>query len=66
MRLIGTLDLSKYTNDIASNYKKLSKTQINLLASRVPESFIAKFADEKTAVKELLDTIYGTYEEDDE
>ncbi len=65
MRLIETLDLSKYTNDLAKNYKKLSKTQIRLLASRVPESFIAKFADEETAVKELLDTIYGIEEDYD-
>lgn len=65
MRVIETLDLSKYTDELASNYKKLSKTQIKLLASRVPESFIAKFADEETAVKELLDTIYGTQEDDD-
>jgi len=63
MRLIETLDLSKYTNELAESYKKLSKTQIRLLASRVPESFIAKFADEETAVKELLDTIYGIEED---
>lgn len=63
MRLIETLDLSKYTNELAKSYKKLSKTQIRLLASRVPESFIAKFADEETAVKELLDTIYGIEED---
>jgi len=61
---IETLDLSHYTDELASQYKRLSKTQIRLLASQVPESFIAKFADEVTAVKELLDTIYGTPEND--
>ena len=66
MRVIETLDLSHYANEIASNYKKLSKTQIRLLASKVPESFIQKFADEETAVKELLDSIYGIQEHDDE
>ena len=57
---VETLDLSQYTDQISSEYKRLSKTQIRLLASQVPESFIARFADEKTALKELLDTIYGT------
>lgn len=57
---IETLDLSQYTDQLSSEYKRLSKTQIRLLASQVPESFIARFADEKTALKELLDTIYGT------
>lgn len=64
MRVV-TLDLSHLTEDLAPQYKRLSKTQIRLLASHVPESFIAKFADEETAVKELLDTIYGTPEHDD-
>ena len=57
---IETLDLSKYTDEVSSQYTRLSKTQIRLLASQVPESFIARFADEETALKELLDTIYGT------
>ena len=57
---VETLDLSQYTDQLSSEYKRLSKTQIRLLASQVPESFIAKFSDEKTALKELLDTIYGT------
>ena len=59
------VDLSHLTDGLAPQYKRLSKTQIRLLASQVPESFIAKFADEETAVKELLDTIYGTPEHDD-
>ena len=59
------LDLSHLADSLAPQYKRLSKTQIRLLASHVPESFIAKFADEETAVKELLDTIYGTPEHDD-
>ena len=57
---IETLDLSKYTDEVSSQYTRLSKSQIRLLASQVPESFIARFADEETALKELLDTIYGT------
>ena len=57
---IETLDLSKYTDEVSSQYTRLSKTQIRLLASQVPESFIARFTDEETALKELLDTIYGT------
>jgi hypothetical protein len=61
---VETLDLSHYTDELASQYKRLSKTQIRLLASQVPESFIAKFSDEVTAVKELLDTIYATPEND--
>jgi len=31
-----------------------------MLSSQVPSSFLAKFQDEETALKELLDTIYGT------
>lgn len=62
---IETLDLSRYTEQMASHYKRLSKTQIRLLTSQVPESFIARFKDEETAVKELLDVIYGTEDHDD-
>lgn len=61
MRLT-TLDLSKFTDEVASQYKRLSKTQLRLLSSQVPESFLEKFSDPETAVKELLDVIYGTPE----
>ena len=57
---IELLDLSHLTDDLSKQYKRLSKTQIRMLSSQVPESFIAKFQDEETALKELLDTIYGT------
>ena len=62
---VEILDLSRYTEQMASHYKRLSKTQIRLLTSQVPESFIARFKDEETAVKELLDVIYGTEDHDD-
>lgn len=65
MRLT-TLDLSKFTDEVASQYKRLSKTQLRLLSSQVPESFLEKFSDPETAVKELLDTIYGTPEFSDD
>jgi len=54
------MDLSKHAEKVSSDYKLLSKTQIRLLSSQVPESFLEKFKDEETALKELLDTIYGT------
>lgn len=57
---IELLDLSHLTDDLSKQYKRLSKTQIRMLSSQVPESFISKFQDEETALKELLDTIYGT------
>jgi len=59
-----TMDLSKHVEKVSSNYKLLSKTQIRLLSSQVPESFLEKFKDEETALKELLDTIYGTFDYD--
>ena len=59
MRLTS-LDLSKYTDEVASQYKRLSKTQLRLLSSQVPESFLDRFQDKETALKELLDVIYGT------
>lgn len=58
MRLTS-LDLSKYTDEVASQYKRLSKTQLRLLSSQVPESFLERFKDKETALKELLDFIYG-------
>lgn len=59
MRLTS-LDLSNFTDEVASQYKRLSKTQLRLLSSQVPESFLEKFKDDETALKELLDVIYGT------
>ena len=60
---IETLDLSHLTGNLSSQYKRLSKTQIRLLSSQVPESFIAKFEKEEDALKELLDAIYGIPDE---
>jgi len=57
-------DLSKHVDSVSQDYKRLSKTQIRLLSSQVPESFVARFEDEETALKELLDAIYGTYDHD--
>lgn len=67
MRL-DTLDLSKYSEDLEldSSYKSMAKTYIKLLSSQVPESFLDKFEDEETALKELLDVVYGTMEFSDE
>lgn len=63
MRL-ETLDLSHHTDNVAEHYKRLSKTQIRLLSSQVPESFIERFKDEETALKELLDSVYGIGDHD--
>lgn len=60
---IETLDLSHLTGNLPNQYKRLSKTQIRLLSSQVPESFIAKFEKEEDALKELLDAIYGIPDE---
>jgi hypothetical protein len=67
MRL-ETLDLSKYTeeSEIGSHYSRMSRTYIKLLSSQVPESFLERFEDEETALKELLDVVYGTMELSDE
>ena len=62
---VKQLDLSHLTDDLSTQYKRLSKTQIRMLSSQVPESFVKKFRDEKTALKELLDVIYGTEEDYD-
>ena len=61
MRL-ETLDLSKYgeEKDLGSLYKRITTTHIRMLSSQVPESFLEKFQDEETALKELLDVVYGT------
>jgi|TARA_R110001592_G_scaffold87827_7_gene259161 hypothetical protein len=58
------MDLSKHAEKVSEHYQRLSKTQIRLLSSQVPESFVERFKDEETALKELLDTVYGTYEHD--
>ena len=63
MRL-DLMDLSKHVDSVSQDYKRLSKTQIRLLCSQVPQSFINRFEDEETALKELLDAIYGTYDHD--
>jgi len=65
---IETLDLSQYSDDteIHAQYKSLARTYIKLLSSQVPESFLDKFEDEETALKELLDVVYGTMEFGDE
>ena len=62
---MNVMDLSRHADKVSADYKRLSKTQIKLLSSQVPESFVERFKDEETALKELLDTIYGTYEHDD-
>ena len=62
---MNIMDLSQHADKVSADYKRLSKTQIKLLSSQVPESFVERFKDEETALKELLDTIYGTYEHDD-
>ena len=59
---VETVDLSKYSEALSSHYKRLSKTQIKILSSQVPESFVEKFENEETALRELLDVIYGTIE----
>ncbi len=59
------VDLSKHAEGVISNYTRLSKTQIRLLASQVPESFLARFQDEETALRDFLDVVYGTYDNDD-
>ena len=65
---IETLDLSQYSDDkeIQSQYRSLARTYIKLLSSQVPESFLDKFEDEETALKELLDVVYGTMDFGDE
>ena len=61
---IELMDLSKHVDNVCDHYKRLSKTQIRLLSSQVPESFVVRFKDEETALKELLDAIYGTCDHD--
>ena len=59
---MNIMDLSRHAEKVSSDYKRLSKTQIKLLSSQVPESFVERFKDEETALKELLDIVYGTIE----
>ena len=40
-----TLDLSKHADAVSAQYQRLSKTQIRLLASQVPETFLARLQD---------------------
>ena len=61
---VEVVDLSRFTDQVSEKYQRLSKTQIRLLSSQVPESFIERFKDEETALLELLDTIYGTFDND--
>lgn len=63
--LIETLDLSKHSDSVHHEYKRLAKTHLNMLASQVPQSFIDRFEDEEEALKELLDAVYGTMEFED-
>ena len=63
---VEVVDLSRFTDQVSEKYQRLSKTQIRLLSSQVPESFIEKFKDEETALLELLDTIYGTFDNDND
>jgi len=65
---VKLLDLSKFgdDNEISSQYTRFARTYINLLSSQVPDSFLEKFEDEETALKELLDVVYGTMELHDE
>lgn len=63
---VTTLDLSNHIDSLSSQYKRLSKTQIKLLSSQVPESFVERFKDEETALKELLDVVYGTPEQEND
>lgn len=59
---IEILDLSHHSDELQKRYRRLAKTQIKLLSSQVPESFLEKFEDEETALQELLDVVYGTME----
>jgi len=63
---MNSMDLSRHADKVSADYKRLSKTQIKLLSSQVPESFVERFKDEETALKELLDTVYGTFECDND
>ncbi len=58
------LDLSKHADAVSSQYTRLSRTQIRLLASQVPETFLNKLQDEELALQDFLDVIYGAIDED--
>ena len=56
---IELLDLSHRADELVPHYRSLTRTHIRLLCSQVPESFLEKFEDEETALRELLDVIIG-------
>ena len=60
-----TLDLSRHADAVSAQYQRLSKTQIRLLASQVPETFLARLQDEELALQDFLDVIYGTIDNED-
>ena len=60
---IEHLDLSEHVDAVSAHYKRLSKTQIKLLATQVPESFL-RLQDEEVALRDFLDVIYGAIDED--
>jgi len=64
--LVELLDLSNFGEKVGPEYKRLAKTHVKILASQVPQSFIERFEDEETALKELLDVVYGTMEQEDD
>lgn len=68
MRLVRYrgLDLSDLSSSIdPKKYRRMRKTQIRLLSSQVPESFVERFEDRETALSELLDAIYGTMDQEE-
>lgn len=60
------LDLSGFSSKIdLENYRRMRRTHVRLLSSRVPKSFLEKFKDEAIALSELLDVVYGTMDQED-
>lgn len=63
----GGLDLSDLSASIdPSKYRRMRRTQIRLLSSQVPESFVERFEDREAALSELLDAIYGTMDHEED
>jgi hypothetical protein len=62
---VDHVDLSRHVDALPKNYQRLSKTQLRLLASQVPESFVKRFQSEEVALKEMLDVIYGVPDDED-
>ena len=58
---MNVMDLSKHAEKVSADYKRLSKTQIRLLSSQVPESFLERFKDEETDLSFGEPFIVGTY-----